>query len=289
MPTVSCPACSTEYPFQPQLAGKKTRCANCKHVFAFPSAVAEAPSLPASVVPPAPSPLQPLKMAPAAEVPALRPLAAPSQVSNGLWDDVPALMPTEERSAPFSFSTNAAPIYRGETRGASLSCGHVPPQFGEVVMQTYYRTPAWRAILGVIGLIAAAVLLVIIGQFVPEKVGNVTYFYFFYDCVPAILAFFTVFIAVTSIIDHVRPRVIAVTRLGIYLPAAAYWWGMRFVPYSAQTRWGNEIKVTAGGSYPILAIYSDVGNYQIVKEMFPDKDTYEEFVDTLHQIFPGRL
>lgn len=289
MSTVSCPACATEYPFQPQLSGKKTRCANCKHVFAFPISMPEAPALSAPVVTPVQSPLRPMQMVPTAEVPALRPLAAPPKMNNGLWDDVPALMPSEERSAPFSFSTNAGPIYRGETRGASLSCGHVPPQFGEVMMQTYYRLPAWRAILLVIVLAIVAVVLAIIGQYVPRKVGGVTYYYYFYDCVPAILACLTVFAAMTSIIDHVRPRVIAVTRLGIYLPAAAYWWGMRFVPFSAQTRWGNEIKTTVGGSFPILAIYSDVGKYQINKEMFPDKDTYEEFVDTLHQIFPGRL
>ncbi len=290
MSTVSCPGCQTAYPFQPQLAGKKTRCAHCKQVFAFPSAAPVAFVLPTPQAVPAASPLRPLRMAAADGLPALQPLAPTPQVNTGMWDDVPALLPSEGRPMASSFSANAAPIYRGETRGASLPCGSVPPQFGEVVVQAYYRTPAWKAVIGIIVMPIFAVLIAAIGLYEwNHPVGNVRSVYAVYIYGPPLLIVGTIGLVVTAILDQIYPRVIAITRLGLYMPRMQFWWGMQFLPYGAGMSWSIVVEKVAFSTFHILEIHSDFGKYRATQGMFASRDEFEEFVHALHQIYPGRL
>jgi predicted Zn finger-like uncharacterized protein len=87
-PQIACPICSTKYPFDAALAGKKVKCANCGHMFYQPAKATIEPAAPTTVAlpnssatpavaPPFMSGPPPYVAPPSIEIAATSPIAAP--------------------------------------------------------------------------------------------------------------------------------------------------------------------------------------------------------------------
>lgn len=152
----------------------------------------------------------------------------------------------EKCSHEFSFATQSASDPRNTDTGpaesaplqdvqidASFPIDHVPSQFGEVVQQWPYHQPL-RATLQLSAACLAVSILFAIGifdgTFNDWYISGIPLSYFIYVFTP-ILAFVGFMFAKVAWTSYRKPRVIAVTKMGVYMPMAQLSWTMMFIPF----------------------------------------------------------
>lgn len=200
------------------------------------------------------------------------------------------------QSATVPAATNTAPAESEPLQDvqidSSFPINHVPSQFGEVVRQWPYHQPL-RSTLG----ISAACLFVSIlfaigifdGTFTDWYLSGIPLLYVMYVFTP-ILAFAGIMFANIAWTSYRKPRVIAVTKIGVYMPMAQLSWRMMFIPFNSAVRWRRtKIEFENAVSQEAFEAKSVKEEWSVSSATFPSKEEFEAFVTMVKQGVKGEL
>lgn len=175
---------------------------------------------------------------------------------------------------------------------ASFPIDHVPSQFGEVVQQWPYHQPL-RATLQLSAACLAVSILFAIGifdgTFNDWYISGIPLPYFIYVFTP-ILAFVGFMFAKVAWTSYRKPRVIAVTKMGVYMPMAQLSWTMMFIPFNSAVRWRRtKIEFENAISQEAFEAKSIKEEWTVSSATLPSKEEFEVFVTMVKQGVKGEL